>query len=464
LVHRFNEGSAGDAISVDKIDIDGPTQAYAVDAWESGGARHLVVGGSFRGEFNVVPDASPPQPLGPKHDGFLAAYRVNETEIPSTLDPQWALTIHGLDSEVGDFARIWDVAHVPTSVDKSKGTLFVVGDFSTVSAPGSVSAAFYGVAGPVTVTSSFDGSSDPFIGRITLVDGVPTEATFKGTPMTVEEEGGWQSPTGVAARPGTNVYVSGHYFGNYPFAGQRIPQDFPSGSTVTNQTYGFVASFKPDDLAPKWIRGFGDKGSYIDPTSAFVHDVTLLPPGDPGLIVVGTIAASKLDLDEEVDCKALSTSGWNQDNGLDGFVVRLDTAGKCIWARRLVSQGDDAITSVAVTSQGIFVGASHGVGQIQWEDGAAPAVTLTQGSGNASLLRLTYDGELQTISGNDIDHPAIPIEFTVPTNPYAKLPVQVAATGASVAVGATSQGAFIFNGAQKEASDNVNAFVARIHP
>jgi hypothetical protein len=177
----------------------------------------------------------------------------------------------------------------------------------------------------------------------------------------------YQHATSVARFYGGDIAVVGFYEGAIDLGGGALP--------APNYRSAFVARLDRDG-EHVWSRGFGG------PSEDTAEGVAATPDG--GTVVVGHIE-NPGGIELEGDCGTLE----GVQSGRDGYAIKFDALGKCVWARRWGDLGDVRAHGVAV----------DGAGQVIVTGEFNDAMTIgdevhdSLGVNDAFVLKLGADGE-----------------------------------------------------------------------
>jgi hypothetical protein len=244
------------------------------------------------------------------NDGFVVKY-------DSAGTPQWARRIGGTLNDVGN----------SVSTD-STGNIIVAGQYES---------------NPVTIFAA-DGTTFTALSNSGSSDGFVVKYNPEGTPQWARRVGGtggdrFQS---VTTDSSGNIVVTGQY----SFSPVTIfAADGTTFTTLSNSGNGdgFVVKYNPEGT-PQWGRRLG--GTDFDGGNSVSTDST------GNIIVAGFYASNPLTIfaADGSTFTTLTNSGGN-----DGFVVKYDSAGTPLWARRLGGTTSDSATTVVSDSNGNIV-------------------------------------------------------------------------------------------------------------
>jgi hypothetical protein len=287
-------------------------------------------------------------------DSFVVKYDPNGT-------PLWARRMGGT---VEDYA--WSV-----SVDSSQN-IIVVGSYQ--SNPLNIFAAN---GSTVSFTLGNSGGADVFV----------VKYDSSGTPLWVRRLGGtgFEQATSVSIDSSQNIVVGGYYDSNplNIFAANGSTVSF----TLTNTTAGsdsFVVKYDSSGT-PLWARRMGGATNATDVPWSLITD------SSGNIVVCGQYASAPLNIFAS-DGTTVSFSLSNHGSA-DAFVVKYNSSGTPLWARKLGGTGSDRANSVSTDSSGnvIVVGyyASNPL-NIYAANGTTISFTLSNAGGNDSFV-VEYD-------------------------------------------------------------------------
>jgi len=242
---------------------------------------------------------------------------------------------------------------------------------------------------------------------------------FGGSPV--------DEPRALAVAPGGTVVVGGLFTGELAFGTTAAIHPLRSIGSADAFLVGVDA-----EGAPRWALSWG--GKYADAVRAVAVDAA------GNLYVAGTFQLTA-DFDAG-DGRTLMTSAGRTD----GFVLKLDSARRLLWARRFGESGADDVTGIAVATDGtIYVGGGFEGTTSQDDRREAPAL-----AGSLAVTALAPDGTPRWERRLDAD---------------AGASLAGLATGASggVYVGGVFQGQLRFAGREALANPaSWDVFVARL--
>jgi hypothetical protein len=287
-------------------------------------------------------------------DSFVVKYDPNGT-------PLWARRMGGTDNDVA-----WSV-----SVDSSQN-IIVVGSYQ--SNPLNIFAAN---GSTVSFTLGNSGGADVFV----------VKYDSSGTPLWVRRLGGtgFEQATSVSIDSSQNIVVGGYYDSNplNIFAANGSTVSF----TLTNTTAGsdsFVVKYDSSGT-PLWARRMGGATNATDVPWSLITD------SSGNIVVCGQYASAPLNIFAS-DGTTVSFSLSNHGSA-DAFVVKYNSSGTPLWARKLGGTGSDRANSVSTDSSGnvIVVGyyASNPL-NIYAANGTTISFTLSNAGGNDSFV-VEYD-------------------------------------------------------------------------
>lgn len=181
-------------------------------------------------------------------------------------------------------------------------------------------------------------------------------------------------PRAVAVAPDGTVLIAGLFAGEFGFGGSRhLASIHPVGSADA-----FLIGVGPD-AEPRWALSWG--GKYADAARALAADAA------GNVYVAGTFQLTG-DFDPGAG-RALMTSAGRTD----GFVLKLDSARRLLWARRFGGAGADEVTALAVGEDGTvcFGGSTDG----RWTEEGAETSGFVEGARQAFVATLASDGALR---------------------------------------------------------------------
>jgi hypothetical protein len=164
----------------------------------------------------------------------------------------------------------------------------------------------------------------------------------------------------VARQPGGALIVAGTYSDDdFVIDSQKLPYP-PHGDEPGERENVFVAQYTPDGK-PAWDIGFAGRD---------LQTVTGLAVDTVGNSVVAGYFLNTF----QVGDKTLSIDGQYSDMALDGFVIKLSSAGVPLWAKQLGGGSTDVVLGVAADSQQnvIVLGASYLGGDVAMPPDSAP--------------------------------------------------------------------------------------------
>jgi hypothetical protein len=178
------------------------------------------------------------------------------------------------------------------------------------------------------------------------IDGFVVKYNSEGTPQWARRLGGTGSidiPLGSSTDSSGNIIVVGYYNSN-PLTIYNA--DGTTFTTLTNSGSddGFVVKYNSEGT-PQWARKLGGTNS------DFANSVTTDSNGN--IVVTGQYASNPLTLfaaDGTTAFTTLTNSGLN-----DGFVVKYNSAGTPLWARRLGGTGTDIALGSSTDSSGNII-------------------------------------------------------------------------------------------------------------
>lgn len=191
--------------------------------------------------------------------------------------------------------------------------------------------------------------------------------------------GAWtfpQNAQGVAVSPAGDVAFAGELYQAVDFGAGSVP--------VTGSTDAFAVALDPSGNL-RFAHHWGAAGA-----AAVANGVTFAPNGD--VVVAGVLDAHAFDLGGG----SLPAIGVADIYGnADGFVLRLDTTGAYVWAKRFGGAGaSTAATMIAATGTGFGIGGTFTGGTLDF-GGGSQLVTGT----DAGVGHLLFAAELSSGSG-----------------------------------------------------------------
>lgn len=250
--------------------------------------------------------------------------------------------------------------------------------------------------GNICVTGLFSGTADfdPSEGleNITSLgdwDGFISKFDSNGNYLWTKRIGGTglDGGGGIAFDNSGNIYASGGFNGTV---------DFDPGAGVSNLISAgdvdmYVSKFDPlgNFLWAKRIGGSGgDGGAPIALDSGGNIYMTGIFPGtvdfDPGDGVANLVSAG----------------------GIDSFVLKLDSSGNYLWAKRFGSSGSDAASSIAVDRNGNVVTTGSFPGTVDFDPGDGIVNLISAGGTDSFISKLDSSGNYlwaKRIGGSDSD-------------------------------------------------------------
>ncbi|HXJ80395.1 MAG TPA: PKD domain-containing protein [Candidatus Methylomirabilis sp.] len=266
---------------------------YAVATDKSG---NIIVAGSFMGTVDF--GGGPLTAVGGNYNIFVAKYSSTGTNV-------WSK----------NFGSTGDNDPGAVAVDAS-GNVFVVGHFQ-----GTVD---FG-AGPFTAVNT-DGSYDVFVAKYAAADGKNLWAKHYGA-------GGADAALGAAVDSSGNVVVTGAFRGRTSFGGATFLANPGSFST-------FVAKYAGADGSHIWSQNFPSVINYPNIGDNFGYAAAV--DSSNNVLVTGYFIGS-LDI-----CGGSLLSA----GGEDIYLIKLSSAGTCIWAKRMGGASDDNGLGLAVDQSG----------------------------------------------------------------------------------------------------------------
>jgi hypothetical protein len=251
------------------------------------------------------------------NDAFIVKYNTTGT-------PLWARRIGGGSSETG----------LGISSDAS-GNVYVTGTYS----------------GPSTVFNTDNTNSFTSLENANFTDTFIVKYDTDGTPLWVRRIGGSGSDqgNGISSDASGNVYVSGFYTGVVTIFNTNNTSEF---TTLQNagSSDAFIVKYNTTGT-PQWARRIG--GSGIDQGLAISSDAS------GNVYVTGTYSgpSTVFNTDNATSFTLLQSSG-----GSEVFIVKYDTSGTPLWARRIGGLGTDSGRSISsdasgnVYVMGVYVG------------------------------------------------------------------------------------------------------------
>lgn len=177
------------------------------------------------------------------------------------------------------------------------------------------------------------------------------------------------------------AYVASRFQGTVEARNAALSSEAPTATFVSQGGYDLlVAKYSPDgDLV--WARQFGSTVSEA-PLAGLAADAA-------GHVYLAGEFSGTLTGDD----LSLTSSG-----GTDGFLVRLDEAGRTVWSASFGATGDDRATALAISPTGLLIVAGSFTGKVDFAPGA-PTVTATSESNSSSafLATLSTAGELRWV-------------------------------------------------------------------
>jgi hypothetical protein len=280
-------------------------------------------------------------------DAFVVKYDSSGT-------PLWARRLSGVGFEL--------VNSVSTD---SSGNIVVGGQYA--SNPLTIFAA-NGTTEFTTLTNS--GSNDAFV----------VKYDSSGTPLWARRLGGTgnDSANSVSTDSSGNIVVAGGYSSNplTIFAANGTTEF----TTLTNSG-AFVVKYDSSGT-PLWARRLG--GTASDSANSVSTD------SSGNIVVVGYYASNPLNIFAANGTMAFTLAF---DGGFDVFVVKYDSTGTPLWARRMAGTGNDFVNSVSIDSSGnIVVGGQYASNPLTIfaANGTTEFTTLTN-SGSSDAFVVKYD-------------------------------------------------------------------------
>jgi len=224
-----------------------------------------------------------------------------------------------------------------------------------------------------------DGTTVSFtLNRSASVDAFIVKYDSSGTPLWAIRIAGDDSDFGFAVHTDSsqNVIVGG-YYSSTSLAGGFTPQLSNSGFANA-----FVAKYNSSGTA-LWGRRLGGAG--FDLTNSIRTD------SSQNVIVAGSFSSNPLNIfaaNGSTVSFTLANSG-----GQDIFIVKYDSSGTPLWARRISGTGGDQGTSVSTDSSGnIIVAGNHTSGSLNIfaANGSTVSFTLANSGSNDAFI-VKYD-------------------------------------------------------------------------
>jgi hypothetical protein len=191
-------------------------------------------------------------------------------------------------------------------------------------------------------------------------------------------------------RVGDKIIMSGSIGGNLT---GNFPVTFKGGNAD-----GIITSISATDGSIQWVKQFG--GGFDE----FVTDVTIDGEGNYYLTgyFMGAGATNGLDADPGPGVYTLSVPSMIANR--DIFIIKLDSAGDFVWAKQISTPSgagnDDASTIKTDSAGNVYVAGSYV--SADFDPGAGTDVhTITTGSGNGFIVKLTNQGDLTWVKTLD---------------------------------------------------------------
>ena len=191
--------------------------------------------------------------------------------------------------------------------------------------------------------------------------------------------GGGPSPEGVAVDAAGSVYIAGSFCGSADFDPGPVSQPRAAAST---DTYVLKLDSAGNFV---WMAQFGGAG-FPNPMPVQAVDLAVDLAGN--IVVTGSFQ-STADFDPGPGTFGLTSAGSS-----DVFVVKLDTSGGMVWARRVGGTGTEASDGIAVDSAGNVYTVGGFTGTADFDPGPDTLPLNSAGQDDAFIVKLDAAGNL----------------------------------------------------------------------
>ena len=322
---------------------------------------NIYVTGFYAGALSILAADGTTSALSLSVEGSLDMFVI---KYSSDGTPLWARRLSGGSVDVAT-----------AIVTSASGDVYVIG--YTQSSTFSVYAAN---SSTVLFSTSLSGSTDAVV----------VKYNTDGTAQWIRRIGGTGADQGlgIATDSSNNVYVTG-YLGA---AGTVFATTAGTGGNLTGTNIsiasggsneGFIVKYASDGL-PIWARRIGGSGDQ--------RGMSIASDSSGNTYVCATLfgtTGSVFASDGTTVAFAISTAGSN-----DVVVVKYDTSGTPLWARRIAGPNDDQTFDIATDSSGnVYVTGQYTVSASVFttSDGTTAALTLPSSLGAGDVFVVKYD-------------------------------------------------------------------------
>lgn len=178
---------------------------------------------------------------------------------------------------------------------------------------------------------------------------------------------------GIAVDAPGNIYVTGNFQGTV---------DFDPGVAVSNLTAtgGDDIFISKSDAAGNfiWTKKIGGFG--LD------HSFEIMVDGSGNVYTVGDFEGT-VDFDPGAGTYNLSSAGMQ-----DAFILKLNSSGEFVWAKRMGAVDDDEILSLAISASGNIYSAGYFFGTVDFDPNAGTTELTAAGGYDVFVLKLDTAG------------------------------------------------------------------------